>query len=410
VPPVLRAFDLVENIRESAERLRQRELENSVLGLIRADRIEANAIRLGIDGNVAVDPGTLTAGDADTLIDFAPNTMTLGHIASLIHIPDGALEVSNAASLITVPPGALSAGGNPATAQALIPTSGITNTLLAPDSVTTSKISANAVGANEIAANAITAGKIVAGAVTTGKLDVGAVTAGKIDVDTLDAITATYKTNAGVPRLALSPTGVVFWSEEALPGDSPTNNCITYRYSDSGGEKSVGQVRGNHPIISGSQAHQMEMVTFTLGGAFGFITSKMTVRNSFGDELAYVKVAASGTVEGSSSWNNTSDRKLKADIGDLGTALPAIRALRPRSFTRLDDDRRHHGFVAQEVAPVIPEAVYTSYVSRPKQLDDGGLEESLEPVEMLTESHILAHVVRAVQELSDEVDKLKAQK
>lgn len=393
MPPVVRAYDLVTDLRTRAELLRQRQLENSVLGLIRANQIQANLITLGIDGNVAVDPGALSLNDPDSLVD----------------IPTGSFTVGDAASLITIPPAAITAGGNPAIAQALIPTSGITNTLLAPDSVTTAKVAANAIGANEIAANAIIAGKIAAGAVTTAKLDAGAVTAAKIDVNRLDLISKDYKSDTAVPRIELSASGMLIWSEQALPGDAPTNNCITYRYEDTGAsEFSVGQVRGNHPLVGGDQAHQMEMVSFTMGATTALISTKMTVRNQFGDELDYLTVHHNGSIEGSAAYSNTSDRKVKTDIVDLEVGLGAVRQLQPRRFKRIGRERHEHGFVAQEVEQVIPEAVHTGYVSKPKQRDDGTFEENLEPVKMLTESHILAHVVKAMQELSDDVDKLKA--
>jgi hypothetical protein len=408
MPPVVRAYDLVDDLRTRAELLRQRQLENSILGLIRANQIQANSIILGIDGNVTVTPGTLTAGDTDTLIDFAPNTMTLGHAASLINIPPGSFEIGNAISLIDVPAGALSVG-----AEVLVPTSAITNTMLAPDSVTTSKVSANAIGANEIAANAIIAGKIAAGAVTAAKINVGTLDAIAVDMGTLTGGSIKLPGPTAVPRVEITATGIRTFAASEATDDAPSPQTLTFRSTTYHGNPitpwTIGQVKGNSPeLIVGGQSMQVantEVVTWGASkGTAGYVSTKMTCRNDNGDELGYVKIFLSGDGHVSGDWIGDSDRKLKKDIESVDSALDKIRKLTPRVYTRKKSGRREHGLIAQEVEAVVPEAVREHTVSHVRE--EGEWEH--ETVKGLSYNQISALTLAALQELSDDVDKLKA--
>lgn len=69
----------------------------------------------------------------------------------------------------------------------------------------------------------------------------------------------------------------------------------------------------------------------------------------------------SGTAGGSSSWNSLSDMRLKTNILTISSALQKVLQLRGVSFDWKDpnvfDDKKHIGFLAQEVEKVIPEVV-----------------------------------------------------
>ncbi|HTM22038.1 MAG TPA: tail fiber domain-containing protein, partial [Kofleriaceae bacterium] len=91
-----------------------------------------------------------------------------------------------------------------------------------------------------------------------------------------------------------------------------------------------------------------------------------------------------------------SDARLKQNIRSIESGLDTIMALRPVTFEWRDPRRapgRHHGFIAQEVQPVIPELV--------TQTSEGTL--------ALDTTGILPSVVRAVQELKQDNDRLRAE-
>ena len=102
------------------------------------------------------------------------------------------------------------------------------------------------------------------------------------------------------------------------------------------------------------------------------------------------------------SANNSysSDRDLKDNIINLsGTSLDKIKQLTPRQFTwKLGEDITESdtltGFIAQEVEPILPDIVTGTDGSKEMGINYNGL---------------VAHLVNAVKELSDEVNQLKSQ-
>lgn len=421
MPPVVRAYDLVDDLRTRAELLRQSWLDKSVLGLVRANMIEANAITLGIGGNVGVSPGALTAGDDDSLVDFPPGTLTLG----------------TANSLIDIPPGTLSVG-----AEVLVPTSAITNTMLAPDSVTTSKVSANAIGANEIAANAIVAGKIAAGAVTTGKINAGAVTADKIDVTKLSTIKAnlgtitnveSLDTTSGVPHLHFDQSQFIVrnaaddrailidWSGTSqgaqiefgfrkswnlsTPGINFKDLGLTpdylYGYLDTYWDDfdALPDRYKLRLMLDSGPAVVVE------GGGQG-----VSVRNGSGGSAYNWAIDNAGEMW-SDAYNTWSDERHKEDIRPLESRGPDLRKLRPIRYRGEGKSRERMGFSAQEVAAVFPELA----IEAPATSDGTG--EPSEPRMGVNLSDLVTLLVQGFQELSqdheelsDEVDNLKAKK
>ena len=95
---------------------------------------------------------------------------------------------------------------------------------------------------------------------------------------------------------------------------------------------------------------------------------------------------------------NSSDRNLKENILDItGTSLDKIKQLRPRTFNFIESEGYSNetktGFIAQEVASVIPSITNGTDGQKNMGVDYNGL---------------VAHLVKAVQELKAENDSLKA--
>jgi len=76
----------------------------------------------------------------------------------------------------------------------------------------------------------------------------------------------------------------------------------------------------------------------------------------------YVNGGAVGTVRGSTSgvtYNTTSDRRLKDNIQPIADATDKLMDMKPVTHTWIDnpDEPQVHGFIAQEMQEVVPEAV-----------------------------------------------------
>jgi hypothetical protein len=133
----------------------------------------------------------------------------------------------------------------------------------------------------------------------------------------------------------------------------------------------------------------------------------------------------SQTVYAQSAVQTRSDERDKAEIRDTKLGLEFIQALRPVDFkwdrredyTEYDEDgngvgvrerdgsqrgtRYHHGFVAQEVGKVIDE-LGVDFGGYQDHTDNGG-----DDVQSIGYEEVIAPLVRAVQELSTQVEQLK---
>jgi hypothetical protein len=134
------------------------------------------------------------------------------------------------------------------------------------------------------------------------------------------------------------------------------------------------------------------------GGAPAFV-NKLNL-NSAGDLTiaGATAVKASGT-----TWANPSDRRLKDDIEDYATGLAAVVQLQPRTFVYNGKGgstagMRGYGFIAEEVAPIMPETVGV----RAGKLDADDEDET--DIQTLDQSNLILALVNAVKELAARVD------
>ena len=95
------------------------------------------------------------------------------------------------------------------------------------------------------------------------------------------------------------------------------------------------------------------------------------------------------TVDG--TWTDASDESLKSNIEDLRYGLDEVNDIRPRSFEFKKSGQASVGFVAQELEDVIPELVSNSGMG----------------TKGVSYGQMTAVLVKAVQELSDKVDRLE---
>jgi len=109
---------------------------------------------------------------------------------------------------------------------------------------------------------------------------------------------------------------------------------------------------------------------------------------------------AQSNVGGVGAYLNVSDRRAKSGIVPTTKGLAEVLQLQPVEFDRdnpATGTQHEIGFVAQDVQPIVPEAVWQAGI--PLRDGSGGLE-SAEPTLALSESTITALNVRAIQELN----------
>ena len=102
-------------------------------------------------------------------------------------------------------------------------------------------------------------------------------------------------------------------------------------------------------------------------------------------------IDVSGRIVADGDITAYSDERLKKDIVTIEGALDKTKALRGVEFTRIADDSRSIGVVAQELEAILPELVLT---------DDEGMKS-------VNYAQITGLLIEAVKELSAKVDKLE---
>jgi hypothetical protein len=102
-------------------------------------------------------------------------------------------------------------------------------------------------------------------------------------------------------------------------------------------------------------------------------------------------IDVSGRIVADSDITAYSDERLKKDIKTIEGALDKTKALRGVEFTRIADDTKSIGVVAQELEEVLPELVLTD-------------EEGMKSVNY---AQITGLLIEAVKELSAKVEELE---
>lgn len=111
-------------------------------------------------------------------------------------------------------------------------------------------------------------------------------------------------------------------------------------------------------------------------------------------------VGSIGITATRTTYNTSSDYRLKQDVTPIPSGMPTISALKPVSYSWRNDGSRDEGFIAHELQEVIPLAVTGT--------KDAVNEEGEIVAQSVDYSKIVVHLVAAVQELSAKVDALSA--
>jgi hypothetical protein len=92
--------------------------------------------------------------------------------------------------------------------------------------------------------------------------------------------------------------------------------------------------------------------------------------------------------------NSTSDARLKENVEPITNALSDVTQLEGVSFDWKDTGTRGHGFIAQQVEPILPDVVQTDEETGIKSINYVGM---------------IGHLVEAIKEQQEQIDALKKQ-
>ena len=135
---------------------------------------------------------------------------------------------------------------------------------------------------------------------------------------------------------------------------------------------------------------------------------------------------AAFTTQASTHWVSTSDERIKTGITDITGAVDVIKQLRPVTFTHTDawvealqmeSNPVQYGFIAQEFATVFPDFVQTHHHGL-REIDGhwymnydqaSASSNDIADVLHMDDSAVHAIVVKAIQDLAEEIEQLKTQ-
>ena len=150
--------------------------------------------------------------------------------------------------------------------------------------------------------------------------------------------------------------------------------------------------QSGYGITTGSSNTYIGYVATQSGVA---VTNEIVVGASItgkGSNTAFIG-GTSGAYNGAnaSTWNVTSDVRIKKNVVSLESGLSVISSLRPVEFDYIKDDKHDIGFIAQEYKEVLPKQVTE---------DSNGM--------LSLTQNLVPYLVKAIQELKAELDAYKA--
>lgn len=183
------------------------------------------------------------------------------------------------------------------------------------------------------------------------------------------------------------------WGQNAYPTVFATNNAERMRI-DSSGNLLVGVTSTFTSIVQGIQAQAVGGASLALNRT----TNTGAVARFFyaGTEVGNISVTGSAT-----TFNSTSDYRLKENVAPMTDALNKVSLLKPVTYTWKADGSAGQGFIAHELQAIIPDAV----TGEKDAIDKNGNPEyqSIDP------RNIVATLTAAIQEQQALITTLQTQ-
>jgi hypothetical protein len=352
--------------------------------------------------NASVVSGTVTAGNL-ILTKFNGTTINAGSVIGPTGPTGPTGEVTTAALNAAI--ATVTAAG--AVTETQLATGSVTTIKLVNGSVTADKLASNAVSTIKILDGNVTEGKLASNSVSTVKIADGNVTEGKlasnsVTVNKIADLTITnakisnstitnakISASAGIELSKLATTGTITattgYFAGGLVGGNDYSNALSIGggYTTNGlGVLRIGKYTGN---VTGITINQQA------GYAPYYMISFYNLENNVGS------ISQDGS---NTSYNTSSDYRLKENVQTLEGALSKIEALLPKTYNFVTTpDVVQHGFLAHELAEVVPYAV----TGEKDAVDEQG---NIQP-QQVDYSKLTGLLVGAVQELSARVQELE---
>jgi hypothetical protein len=173
-----------------------------------------------------------------------------------------------------------------------------------------------------------------------------------------------------------------------------------YVFSTVNGERARIDTSGNLLVGTTSSVNGGSVISVAAGTVCSIITAATASTNMIVFRNGNGNVGSITTSGTATSYNTGSDYRLKHDVEPMTSGLATLAALNPVTYKWNADDSDGEGFIAHELAEVIPLAV----TGEKNAVDADG-----NPVHQGVDySKIVVHLVAAIQELSAKNDALEA--
>jgi hypothetical protein len=176
--------------------------------------------------------------------------------------------------------------------------------------------------------------------------------------------------------------------------------------------------------FNGSQMMLDASGNLLVGGTTVYGSCKTTIDSGSGNSLAcrltntgssYALWYYDSTLTGSigtngttTSYNTSSDYRLKENIAPMAGALATVAQLKPCTYTWKVDGSAGQGFIAHELQEVLPECVTGEKDAVETYTDEEGNEQTRIKPQGVDTSFLVATLTAAIQELKAELDEAKA--
>jgi hypothetical protein len=170
---------------------------------------------------------------------------------------------------------------------------------------------------------------------------------------------------------------------------------------------SSGRVLVNATGIIGSDTAPFQVT----GGSVTAITVKGGSNNYF---QAFYNTSNSligsitGSTGSSTAYNTSSDYRLKENIAPMTGALAIVQALKPVTYKWKVDGSDGQGFIAHELAEVVPDCVSGEKDAVEVYTDEDGIEQTKPKYQGIDTSFLVATLTAAIQEQQTIINDLKA--
>ena len=420
---------------------------NTVASTVRSNEVN-NAAR---DSQLAASLARVQAAQARADAAFAATGIVSGKVAAL------ETDVNTLESNVYFPDTTTINGGNIRTGT--IGATQISSTYVYAGTVnagqiTTGTLNASLITVNNLSASSINTGTLNASLITVTNLSADSITTGSLSGNRITGgtiIGTTLATASGGRRVVIGGTTATFFDESNLYSGTITvtgtgngsvmqiNGPFTSRsisfsaentYISGGGGTYIDMTSepritiGGNTTITGTSIHNGN---FSVSGSAGLNSGWQNSAGSqigggtitsaaSGNPASFSRIGTDGTIvafsrsNGSSSaivgsisaattgtsYNTTSDYRLKENVVPLVGALDRLSLLKPSKFNFIvNPDKIVDGFIAHEVAEVVPEAVQGE--------KDAMNEDGVPEYQGIDQSKIVPLLVAAVQELAQKV-------